>query len=119
MVPGSLGCGVSVLPIAAMFAPSRAALSAMARPIPRLAPVMKRVLDARGVAIRRIIVAGLSRKKGARRKASGLVRPVASAPAAGAARRCDHPRARHGGDSGVRALDEAPDNAGARSCRDR
>src|SRR5450432_4895013 len=71
MVPGSLGCGVSVFPIAAMFAPSRAARSAMARPIPRLAPVMKRVLDARGVAIPRIIVAGLIRKKGARRQPRG------------------------------------------------
>src|ERR671913_823519 len=44
MVPGSFGCGRSVLDAMAMFAPSRAARNAMARPIPREAPVMKRVL---------------------------------------------------------------------------
>src|SRR3954464_13739673 len=44
IVPGSLGCGVSVLAATAMFAPSRAAFSAMASPMPREAPVMNSVL---------------------------------------------------------------------------
>src|SRR5262249_187845 len=43
MVPGSLGCGWSVLAAMTMLAPSRAALSAMASPMPREAPVMKSV----------------------------------------------------------------------------
>src|SRR5262245_5885295 len=43
MVPGSLGCGVSVLAAMTMLAPSRAARSAMASPMPREAPVMKSV----------------------------------------------------------------------------
>jgi hypothetical protein len=37
-VPSSFGCGVSVLAMSAMFAPSRAARSAIARPMPRLPP---------------------------------------------------------------------------------
>src|SRR5215475_1198042 len=59
MVPGSLGCGVAVLAAIAMLAPSRAARSAMASPMPRDAPVMNRVLpasgmnDLRGAALRR------------------------------------------------------------------
>src|SRR5690554_5276256 len=44
MVPGSFGCGSAVLAAMAMLAPSRAARSAMARPMPRLAPVMNSVL---------------------------------------------------------------------------
>src|SRR6187455_1559728 len=47
MVPGSFGCGSAVLAAMATLAPSRAARSAMARPMPRLAPVMNRVLPAR------------------------------------------------------------------------
>jgi len=43
MVPGSLGCGVSVLAAITMLAPSRAARSAIASPMPRDAPVMKSV----------------------------------------------------------------------------
>ncbi len=43
IVPGSFGCGVSVLAAMAMLAPSRAARSAIASPMPRDAPVMKRV----------------------------------------------------------------------------
>src|SRR6516165_1867891 len=49
MVPGSLGCGVAVLAAMAMLAPSRAARSAMASPMPRDAPVMNRVLPASGM----------------------------------------------------------------------
>ena len=44
MVPGSLGCGVSVLAATAMLAPSRAARKAIASPMPREAPVMNSVL---------------------------------------------------------------------------
>src|SRR5262245_10666582 len=44
IVPSSLGCGVSVLAAIAILAPSRAARSAIASPMPREAPVMKRVL---------------------------------------------------------------------------
>src|SRR5512135_948724 len=46
MVPGSLGWGSAVLAAIAMFAPSAAARTAMARPIPRDAPVMNTVLPA-------------------------------------------------------------------------
>src|ERR1041384_1740323 len=44
MVPGSLGCGVSVFAAIAMLAPSRVAFSAIASPMPREAPVMNSVL---------------------------------------------------------------------------
>src|SRR5262245_32516189 len=47
MVPASFGCGASVLAAIAMLAPSRAARSAIARPMPREAPVMNRVFPAR------------------------------------------------------------------------
>src|SRR5262245_32058877 len=43
MVPGSFGCGVSVLAAIAMLAPSRAARSAIASPMPREAPVTNSV----------------------------------------------------------------------------
>src|ERR1700683_3490393 len=51
MVPGRCLCGSAGLAAMAMLAPSLAALSAMARPMPRLAPVMKRVLPARLMAL--------------------------------------------------------------------
>ena len=44
IVPESLGWGSSVFPVTTTLAPSRAARSPMAFPMPRLAPVMKRVL---------------------------------------------------------------------------
>src|SRR5262249_31464882 len=47
MVPGSLGWGVSVFAAIATLAPWRAARSATASPMPREAPVMKRVLPFR------------------------------------------------------------------------
>src|SRR5690242_241101 len=47
MVPGSLGWGAVVFAAMTIFAPSRAALSAMALPIPRLAPVMNRTFPSR------------------------------------------------------------------------
>src|ERR1700677_2253971 len=47
MVPGRCLCGSAVLAAMAILAPSRAARSAMARPMPRLAPVTKRVLPDR------------------------------------------------------------------------
>ena len=43
IVPGSFLCGSAVLAATTILAPSLAARSAMARPIPRLAPVMNRV----------------------------------------------------------------------------
>ena len=52
IVPGSLGCGSAVFATIATFAPSRAARSPIARPMPRLAPVMNSVFprrDIRGV----------------------------------------------------------------------
>ena len=52
IVPGSLGWGSVVLAAIATLAPSRAARSAIALPMPRLAPVMKRVLPARVLAMR-------------------------------------------------------------------
>ncbi|MEA3221183.1 MAG: hypothetical protein OZX49_02302 [Immundisolibacter sp.] len=47
MVPGSLGCGWLVLAAMTMLAPSSAARSAIALPMPRLAPVMKSVFPYR------------------------------------------------------------------------
>jgi hypothetical protein len=47
IVPGSFGCGSLVLAAMTMLAPSRAARRPMARPMPRLAPEMKRVLPLR------------------------------------------------------------------------
>ena len=47
MVPGNLGLGSAVLAAMAILAPSRAARSAMASPMPRLPPVMKSVLPER------------------------------------------------------------------------
>src|SRR3954466_16298348 len=44
MVPGSFGCGSVVFAAMATFAPSRAARSAIASPMPRDAPVMNSVL---------------------------------------------------------------------------
>src|SRR5262245_38756715 len=44
MVPSSLGCGSTVFAAMAIFAPSAAALRAIARPIPREPPVINRVL---------------------------------------------------------------------------
>jgi hypothetical protein len=41
-VPGSFGFGTSLLAAIAMLAPSRAARSAIALPMPREAPVMNR-----------------------------------------------------------------------------
>src|SRR5262249_52614824 len=49
MVPLSFGCGCVVLAAIAMLAPSRAARSAMASPMPRLAPEMNSVLPLRDV----------------------------------------------------------------------
>src|ERR1044071_2765352 len=44
MVPGNLGCASVVVAATTMLAPSRAARRPMALPMPRLAPVMNRVL---------------------------------------------------------------------------
>src|SRR6478672_6816461 len=49
MVPLSLGCGSAVFAAIATLAPSRAARSAIARPMPRLAPEMNSVLPLRDV----------------------------------------------------------------------
>src|SRR6266849_3289715 len=46
MVPCNFGCGSAVLAAMAILAPSRAARSAIASPMPREAPVMNRVLPA-------------------------------------------------------------------------
>src|SRR5216683_4514034 len=46
-VPSSLACGSAVLAISATLAPSRAARSAIARPMPRLPPEMNKVLPSR------------------------------------------------------------------------
>src|SRR5258708_4107680 len=47
MVPGSFGCASVVLAAITTLAPSRAARSAIARPMPREPPVMKSVLPLR------------------------------------------------------------------------
>jgi len=46
MVPGNIAWGLALLAAMTMAAPSRAARNAIARPMPRLAPVMKIVLPA-------------------------------------------------------------------------
>src|SRR5580693_46457 len=51
MVPCSFGCGSAVFAATAILAPSRAARSAIARPMPREAPVMNRVLPASDIAV--------------------------------------------------------------------
>src|SRR3984893_15543294 len=50
MVPCSFGCGSAVFAAMAILAPSRAARSAIANPMPREAPVMNRVLPASDIA---------------------------------------------------------------------
>src|SRR5262249_31864930 len=62
IVPSSLGCGVSVLAAIATLAPSRAARSAIASPIPREAPVMNKVLPLSD------IVLPLAREEGLERR---------------------------------------------------
>src|SRR3954447_9838072 len=52
IVPGSFGCGSAVFAIRATFAPSRAARSAIARPIPRLPPDMNIVRPPRSLTAR-------------------------------------------------------------------
>ena len=47
MVPGSFGCGSVVLAAITILAPSLAARNAIARPMPRDAPVMNSVLFVR------------------------------------------------------------------------
>ena len=51
MVPGNFGLGTADLAAIATLAPSRAAGSAIARPIPREAPVMNRVLPLKLIGI--------------------------------------------------------------------
>src|SRR6202035_4445895 len=50
MVPCSFGCGSAGFAAMAILAPSRAARSAIARPMPRDAPVMNRVFPASVIA---------------------------------------------------------------------
>src|SRR6202044_367339 len=50
MVPASFGWGSAVFAAIAILAPSRAARSAIASPMPREAPVMNRVLPASDIA---------------------------------------------------------------------
>src|SRR5690606_17703191 len=56
MVPGSFGLATSDLAAITTFAPSRAARRAMARPMPREAPVMRRVLLARLLMVTKLVV---------------------------------------------------------------
>ncbi len=55
MVPGSFGWGSAVLAAMATLAPSAAARNAIALPMPRLPPVMKRVLPKRVLPLRSAI----------------------------------------------------------------
>src|SRR5579875_3706254 len=70
MVPSSLGCGVTVFAATAMLAPSAAALSAIANPIPREPPVTNSVLPASDT--------NLLRERG--RRAGHAVRPFGDRP---------------------------------------
>src|SRR6202030_820957 len=65
MVPLSFGCGSAVFAAMAMLAPSRAARSAIASPMPREPPVMNRVLPASDIAAS-LLARQESRKRGAR-----------------------------------------------------
>ena len=60
--PRSLGCGLAVFAISATLAPSRAARSAIASPIPRLAPEMKIVFPFRLMTPQSARVAGVLRR---------------------------------------------------------
>src|SRR6185369_10743483 len=66
MVPSSFGCGVSVLAAMAMLAPSRAARSAIASPMPRDAPVMNSVLPLSDIGWPRIPGLGVWQRQFAR-----------------------------------------------------
>ena len=65
IVPATLGLGSAVLPVTTMLAPSRAKRSAISRPMPRVAPVMKTVLFFKSVKIKLVQRKG---RKGSRRK---------------------------------------------------
>src|SRR5579862_7710535 len=65
MVPCSFGCGSAVFAAMAMLAPSRAARSAIASPMPREAPVMNRVFPASVIAAS-LLARQESGKRGAR-----------------------------------------------------
>src|ERR1700733_15184652 len=68
MVPLSFGCGSAVLAAIATLAPSRAARSAIASPMPRLPPDMNRVLAWRDVIERTPVVWTVDRHGCAERK---------------------------------------------------
>src|SRR5688572_22577644 len=68
MVPGSFGCGWSLLAAIAMLAPSRAARVPIARPMPRDAPVMNRVLPLRDMAAPRGVTRGQNATLAANRR---------------------------------------------------
>src|ERR1700690_3204830 len=65
MVPSSFGCGSAVLAARAILAPSRAARSAIASPMPREAPVMNRVFPASDIAAS-LLARQKRRERGAR-----------------------------------------------------
>src|SRR3954452_10784425 len=74
MVPFSFGCGSAVLAAIATLAPSRAARSAMARPMPRLAPEMNRVLPFSDVMARAPLVRSIASLPGCFRAAGARIR---------------------------------------------
>src|SRR5580658_7613906 len=65
MVPCSFGCGSAVFAAIAILAPSCAARSAIASPLPREAPVMNRVFPASDIAAS-LLARQESRERGAR-----------------------------------------------------
>ena len=73
MVPFSFGCGSAVLAAIATLAPSRAARSAIASPMPRLPPETNSVLPLSDVIVASLAVSSAD-------CASGAYCPAASAP---------------------------------------
>src|SRR5215472_2652896 len=69
IVPSSFGCGVSVFAAIAILAPSRAARSAIASPMPRDAPVMNSVFPASDTSVSFFSGSLLAREKGGERGA--------------------------------------------------
>src|ERR1700716_3388328 len=97
MVPGSLGCGASVLAAIAILAPSRAARSAIASPMPREAPVMSRVLPASDIVFLHrhhgILRDGRNRRVGVHRESRRAAYGVTGISGRGARARCAYARA--------------------------
>ena len=92
IVPGSFGCGSTVFAAIATLAPSRAARSAIARPMPREPPVMNSVLPCEHAAHRAIAASVSPRPNCGGRLARNAVMPSTKSAVRRALRRSSRPR---------------------------